>query len=435
MIARNADAPERLARNGHAVRPGRAVWRAQPRLQQQRRSALRQLRHAAVHFQIVHQCHRVRRRHARGARLCLGRKQRVKRLRVRVGQQCKAYFGAFARRKRRAHGDGGAGIEHIAHRIAQRHGNAARAANMPRTAREPFAIRFEFQRAARRAIAHAKPLTLSAASAPPELDGIITRQRAVHEQVLKRRMRAHVALGRQRDRHAAGQRRASRLGGAVFKRDLLIQRAGFRRYIYSQPRLELTQRFADLRRAHSVYDSSGSPKHGARAAVQIAEMQIQSLAIFTGQQHFVRPHAHLAAAADRRICARAAQQLAIRFAARRALILRVRAPYGRAVRLAVPRHAAARANAGLFLQQQLQCARRRKPHEAGAERAVRQEIADARQDHALMMRHMARHQRRHAVGIQMRIIGGFTETIFAKPAQLLHARHVSCGSIRRQPQR
>ena len=265
-------------------------------------------------------------------------------------------------------------------------------------------------------------MRIAIARAARKQNRMIVRRFGAHKQVGKRRVRRVAAFIAQRRIEAAGHGYAPVFLGFVFQSHALEDRSILRRYGDFQPRIDSRYALFEPRTARVERGLILRAEHIIR--VFIADVHVHSAARIaqiaeeTVQQQIAASGEHRAARADDRRYAAAVQDMRIHgivfggnarkvlFAARKRRAGDF-APAPRALRFA-------------FAQHQSQRARLRNVHEGFPDRAVAQRVAQRAQDHALVVRHVAVHDRGHALRIGVQIIRRLHHAAAVEPAQIAH---------------
>ena len=340
----------------------------------------------------------------------------------RIANQRKADLHPFAAAQRDRSAQRRAGVQHIARRIRKRFRDAARPRAGARAPDQRFQIGFVAARAHGIGDVRHLQMRLPIARAARKQNRMIIRRFGVNKQVGKRRVRRVIAFIAQRRIEAAGHGYAPVFLGFIFQRNALEDRSILRRYGDFQPRIDSRYALFEPRTARVKRDLILRAEHIIR--VFIADMHVHSAARIAQiaekpvQQQIAASGEHRAARADDRRCAAAVQDMRIHgivfggnarkvlFAARKRRAGDF-APASRTLRFALAQH-------------QSQRARLRDIHEGFPDRAVAQRVAQRAQDHTLMVRHMAVHDRGYALRIGVQIIRRFHHAAAVEPAQIAH---------------
>ena len=340
----------------------------------------------------------------------------------RIANQRKADLHPFAAAQRDRSAQRRAGVQHIARRIRKRFRDAARPRAGARAPDQRFQIGFVAARAHGIGDVRHLQMRLPIARAARKQNRMIIRRFGVYKQVGKRRVRRVIAFIAQRRIEAAGHGYAPVFLGFVFQRHALEDRSILRRYGDFQPRIDSRYALFEPRTARVKRDLILRAEHIIR--VFIADMHVHSAARIAQiaekpvQQQIAASGEHRAARADDRGYAAAVQDMRIHGIvfggnARKILLAAGKgcsgdfAPAPRALRFALAQH-------------QSQRARLRDIHKGFPDRAVAQRVAQRAQDHTLMVRHMAVHDRGYALRIGVQIIRRLHHAAAVEPAQIAH---------------
>ena len=258
------------------------------------------------------------------------------------------------------------------------------------------------------------------------------------KQVLECRVGPPVPLRGQRHGHDVRQRQPRRQLPRVAQLDHAKQRAVLRGQARAEPRLDAVQ-------LHRAADFAGGERPaGVRLAqrqrlpgVQVGQPQprragpVLERALKAGGAHAVLDIVHRAVVGPERRRAAAGQQMGLgREGLRVGPAVHARLRRQRAVRGRIAAAPGTRVPAGALLQQRRERPGFRLSHKVPGQGVAREGVAQGAQRHALVVGHVAFHQRGPVPAGVVQVVGGLIQPPFVRPAHVPHALQVPGGGLR-----